>query len=65
MIGTCLKSQNSSLQVGFMVALISDRNVFKESEFIVASWVHGCHIIGTCLKSQDSSFRVGDMVAKL
>ncbi len=39
-IGTCLKSQDSSLQVGVHVfhALISDRNVFKESGFIVASW---------------------------
>ncbi len=40
MIGTCLKSQDSSLQVGVhgCQALISDRNVFKESGFIVASW---------------------------
>ncbi len=40
MIGTCLKSQDSSLQVrghGFY-ALISDRNVFKESGFIGTSW---------------------------
>ncbi len=41
MIGTCLKSQDSSLQVGVhgCQALISDRNVFKESGFIFASWV--------------------------
>ncbi len=40
MIGTCLKSQDSSLQVGVhgCQALISDRNVFKEPGFIVASW---------------------------
>ncbi len=40
MIGMCLKSQDSSLQVGVhgCYALISDRNVFKESGFIVASW---------------------------
>ncbi len=40
MIGTCLKSQDSSLQVGVhgFYALISDRNVFKESGFIFASW---------------------------
>ncbi len=33
MIGTCLKSQDSSVQVGVhgFHALISDRNVFKES----------------------------------
>ncbi len=40
MIGMCLKSQDSSLQVGGhgCYALISDRNVFKESGFIDASW---------------------------
>ncbi len=40
MIGMCLKSQDSSVQVGVhgCQALISDRNVFKESGFIVASW---------------------------
>ncbi len=40
MIGMCLNSQDSSLQVGVhgFHALISDRNVFKESGFIVASW---------------------------
>ncbi len=70
MIGTCLKSQDSSLQVGRYgcQALISNRNVFKESGFIVASWVHGCHAlirIGTCLKSPDSSLQVGFMIAKL
>ncbi len=39
MIGMCLKSQDSSVQVGVhgFHALISDRNVFKESGFIVAS----------------------------
>ncbi len=68
MTGTCLKSQDSSLQVGVhgCQALISDRNVFKESGFIVASWVHGCQAlirIGTCLKSQDSSLQVGFIVA--
>ncbi len=26
-------------------ALISDRNVFKRSGFIVASWVHGCQAL--------------------
>ncbi len=36
MIGMCLKSQDSS--VHGCQALISDRNVFKESGFIVASW---------------------------
>ncbi len=37
----CLKSQDSSMQVGVhgCYALISDRNVFKESGFIFASWV--------------------------
>ncbi len=40
MIGTCLKSQDSSVQVGVhgCHTLISDRNVFKESGFIGASW---------------------------
>ncbi len=49
MIGTCLKSQDLSLQVGGhgCQALISDRNVFKESGFIGASWVHGCQALNS------------------
>ncbi len=47
MTGTCLKSQDSSLQVGGhgCHALISDRNVFKESDSSLQVGVHGCQAL--------------------